>query len=84
MALRPLTLFSTPFPTPFSRSVLCSTILGLTVVFASCAQPEGGSEGTGGTGETGGTTGSGGVTATGGVVGTGGITATGGTTGTGG
>jgi pectate lyase len=76
MVLRPLTAFS--------RSVFCSTILGLAVAFASCAQPEGGTVGTGGTGETGGTTGSGGVTATGGVVGTGGITATGGTNGAGG
>jgi len=75
MALRPLTAL-----TASSRSVFCSTILGLTVAFASCAQPESGTEGTGGTGDTG----SGGTIATGGVVGTGGGTATGGTTGTGG
>jgi pectate lyase len=74
MVLRPLTAL-----TASSRSVFCSMILGLTVAFASCAQPEGGTEGTGGTGE-----GSGSGGATGGAVGTGGITATGGTTGTGG
>jgi pectate lyase len=83
MALRPLTALSTS-----SRSVFCSLILGLTVAFTSCAQPESGTEGTGGTGETGsgGTTGvgTGGITATGGATGTGGIVATGGTPGTGG
>ena len=77
MALRPLTALTAP------RSVFCSMILGLTVAFASCAQPQSGTEGTEGTGGTG-DTGSGGATATGGVVGTGGSTATGGTTGTGG
>ncbi len=74
MALRPLTAM-----TASSRSVFFPMVLGLAVAFASCAQPESGTEGTGGAGDTG----SGGATATGGEVGTGGTTttATGGTTG---
>ncbi len=79
-----MTLRSLSATTAFSRSIFGSLILGLAVAFASCAQPESNTEGTGGTGQTGEGGGSGGATITGGNTATGGAKGTGGLTGTGG
>jgi len=64
MALRPWSA-----PTALSRSLVCSTVLGFALAFASCAQPESGTEGSGGSGgnQTGEGGGSGGDNATGGA-----------------